>query len=156
MYHYGLLCLGTYLGHGTIYSSNARPSTNYNTIPCPGTLYDTLFFGRLPIVTLSFGYSTRCNIILARHHCNNIAVTTNDAKGYTVVYDNICGTKCNNDSSYPGNGGTLVVTVLLLWSYPGYDTKCVSRFFVNQSSFCPLCVWKIHWYGMTQLIWNIF
>ena len=32
-----------------------------------------MFWGRLPFVTLSFGYGT--NIILAQHHHNNIAVS---------------------------------------------------------------------------------
>ena len=53
------------------------------------------------------------------------------AKAYTIGHDNICGTKYNNnDWSYPGiraKYGTIVVTVLLLWSYPGNGTKCVSR-----------------------------
>ena len=55
-----------------------------------------MFWGRLPFVTLSFGYSTICNIILARHHCNNITVMTTNAdtsaKCNTIVHDNICGT----------------------------------------------------------------
>ena len=88
---------------------------------------------QLPFVTLSFKYSTKCNNILAQHHCNNIAVSdthaNTSAKCNTVVLD-ICGTKCNNnDWSYPDNGAkcdTIVVTVLLLWSYPGNGAKCIS------------------------------
>ena len=77
------------------------------------TKYVTMFWGQLLFVTLSFGYGTKCNNILARHHCNNISVTTTDsdtsAKCKTVVHDKICGTKCNkNDGSYHGNGAKCV------------------------------------------------
>ena len=79
-----------------------------------------MFWGRLPFMTLSFGYGTKCNNILARNHYNNIVVTTNtSAKSNTVVHDNIYSTKCYNDWSHSGNGakfGNIVVTVLLLWS----------------------------------------
>ena len=56
---------------------------------------------------------------LVRYHwhlCNNITVTdiNTSTKSNTIVHDNICGTKYN----------TIVVTVLLLWSYPGNSTKC--------------------------------
>ena len=48
----------------------------------------------------------------------------------TVVHYNTC-TKCNsNDWSYPDKHakcGNIVVTVFLLWSYPGNGTKCVLR-----------------------------
>ena len=99
---------------------------------------------------------------MLRHHSNNMTVTITNAdtsaKYNTVVHDNICGTKCNNnDSSYPGNGakcGTIVVTVLFLRSYPGNVVKCVSREFINP--LCPRWVWKIHRGGMTQFIQNFF
>ena len=49
-------------------------------------------------VTLSFVYGTKCNNILDRHNCNNIAVTTTkadtSAKCNTVVYASTCCTKC--------------------------------------------------------------
>ena len=106
-----------------------------------------MFCGKLPFVTLSFGDGTKCNNILVWHHCNNIADTTTNVdtstKCNTAVYDNICGTKCNNYLCYPGNCSKcciIVVTALLLWSYPGNGAKCDSRYFVYQSSLCSLCL----------------
>ena len=69
--------------------------------------------------------------MFAQHHGNNIAVTDINADACancnTVVHDNICGTKCNdNNWSYNSNGAeyvTLVVTLLLLWSFPGNGAK---------------------------------
>ena len=140
------------------------PDTNYHTIALSSTKCHTMFWGRLPFVTLSFGYGTKFNNILALKHCNNITVTTTNvdtsAKCNTVVYDNTCCTKCNNnDWSYSGNNakcGTIVVTVLLLWSYLGNGAKCISIKFVYQSSLCPRCVWKINRQGITQSIRNFF
>ena len=93
-----------------------------------------MFWGWLLFVTLSFGYSTKCNIILARHQCNNIAVTTTNvdtsAKCNTVLHDNTCTKFNNNDLFDPGNGvkySTIDITVLLLWYYPSYGTKWDSR-----------------------------
>ena len=91
-----------------------------------------LLGGQLLFVTLLFGYRTKCNNILTQLYCNNITVMTTNAKTCTkcntVVQDNICGTKCNNnDWSYPSNGakyGTTVATVLLIWFYPGNGAKC--------------------------------
>ena len=61
-------------------------------------------------------------------------MTTNadtSAKCNTIVHDNNCRTKCNNnDWSYPGNSAksdTIVVTVVLLRSYPGNGAKWDSR-----------------------------
>ena len=45
---------------------------------------------------------------------NTMLITDTSAKCNTVVHDNIWGTKCN----------AIVVTALLLWSYPGNGTKC--------------------------------
>ena len=54
------------------------------------------------ITSTNVGTSTKCN---------------------TIVHDNIYGTKCNNNNlSYPGDSAkcdSIVVMVLLLWSYPG-------------------------------------
>ena len=116
---------------GTIFLSMV---TKCNPMVWHSTKYVTMFWVRLPFVMLSFGYSTKCNNTLVCHHSNNIVVTTTNtntcAKCNTVVHNDICSTKCNNnDWSYPGNGakcGT-IVTVLLLWSYPGTGTKCFSR-----------------------------
>ena len=47
--------LGTYLGHGTKYSTMVWPSTNYNTIAWSGTKCDTMIWGQLPFIILSFG-----------------------------------------------------------------------------------------------------
>ena len=104
---------------------------------------------QLLFVMLLFGYSTKCNNVLAQRHCNNIVATTTNAdtstKCNTIVHD-ICSIKCNNnDWSYPGNGtkcGTLVIMVLLLWFCPGKSAKCSSRLFINP--LCPFRVWKIH------------
>ena len=62
--------------------------------------------------------------------CNTItdANASASAKCDTIVHDNICGTKCNNNN----------------WSYPGNGAKCISRLFVYQSSLSLHCVWKIH------------
>ena len=117
------------------YNTVVWSGTNYNTIAWSSTKCDTIFWGWLPFVTLSFSYVTKCNNILAWDQCNNIAVMTTNSdissKCNTVVHENTCCTKCNNnDWSYPGNSGkcgTMVVTVLLLWSYPGNSTKCLSR-----------------------------
>ena len=78
---------------------------------------------RLPNVNLCSGVGTKCNDILAWHHCNTIVLvhgqspdilhdTTvtilwspipnadTSAKCIIIVHDNICGTKCyNNDWS---------------------------------------------------------
>ena len=67
----GLYRLGTYLDHGTKYSTMVWLSTNYNPIAWSSTKCDTMFWGRLPFVTLSFGNGTKCNNILARHHSEN-------------------------------------------------------------------------------------
>ena len=118
------------------------PGINYNTITWFGTKCDIMFWSRLPFVTLSVRYGTKCNHILTWHHCNNIAVTTTNAytsaKCNTVVHDNTCCTKCNNnDCSYPGNGaecGTIIVTVLLfnliLVTAPNVIPVCLSILFV--------------------------
>ena len=83
------------------------------------TKCNTMFWGRLPFVTLSFGYSTKCNNLLAWHHCNSIIITTTNAKTSvkynTIMHDNICNTKCNNND----------------WFYPGNGTKYISRLFIN-------------------------
>ena len=108
-----------------------------NVTPSPSPVPNMILYSRLgfTFVTLSVGYGTQCNNILARHRCTNIAVTTtnsdNSAKCYTVVHDSICCNKYNsNDWSYHGNSvkcSTIVVTALLLWSYPGNSAKCISR-----------------------------
>ena len=85
----------------------------------------------------SFVYGTKCNNILDRYYCNNIAVTTTkadtSAKCNTVVHDSTCCTKCNNnDWSYPGNCFkccTIIITVLLLWSYPDIHRFCADAVF---------------------------
>ena len=84
---------GFYLGHGTKCNSYglARHQLSWSCTKC-----DTMFWARLLFVTLTFGYGTKCNNILARRHCNNNAVTTTSAKCNTVVYDNTC-TKYKND-----------------------------------------------------------
>ena len=97
------------------------------------TKYDTMFWDRLVFLTLSFGHGTKCNNILARHHCNNIAVTRTNAnpsaKCSTVVQGSICGIECNNYD----------------WSHPRNGAKFNSSYFVYQLSLCSRCVWKIHW-----------
>ena len=89
------------------------PSTNYNTVTWSGNKCDTMIWGRLPFVSLSFGYSTKCNNILALYRSKTITATTTntDAKCNTVVHDNTSGTKYNYNND---------------WSYPGNGTKCVS------------------------------
>ena len=66
--------------------------TNCGTIAWSSTKYNTIFWVWLPIPTL-----------IPAPKCN------------TVVYDDICRTKCNNNWPYPGNGpkcDTIVVMVL--------------------------------------------
>ena len=133
--NYGLYHQGTYLGHSINYSSMVWPGTNYNIITWSSTKCDTMFWGQLLFVMLSFRYSTKCSNILAQHRFNNIAVmtinTNTSAKCNIIVHDNTCCTKCNNnDWSYPSNGAkcsTIVVILLLLWSYHVNSTKCISR-----------------------------
>ena len=77
------------------------------------------------------------NVIISWHSTNVTilrSTTTNgdiSTKCNPVVKDSICGTKCNNNNwSYPSNRAkydTIVVTVILLWSYPGNSTKCISK-----------------------------
>ena len=122
-------------GHSINHSTMVWPCTNYNIIAWSSTKCNTMFWGQLPFVMLSFWYSTKRSNILAQHHCNNIAVTTinadTSAKCNIIVHDNTCSTKCNNkDWSYSSHGAkcsTMVVIVLLLWSYHGNSTKCISR-----------------------------
>ena len=83
---------------GTIFLDTV---TKYNSITWSGTKNDTMLWGQLPFVTLSFGYGTKYYNILTRHRYNNIAVTTanvyTSAKCNTVEHKYICGTKCNNN-----------------------------------------------------------
>ena len=59
--------------------------------------------------------------MFVRHHCSNIAFTTTSAdtsaEAYTTVYDNNCGTKCNNnDCSYLDNSTKCITKVSLFWA----------------------------------------
>ena len=130
---------------GTKYNIIVWSGTKCNIMVCIrvlilGTVLNiVLWFGSAPIKTLLLGLVTnailcsgvvtKCNNILARYHSSNIVVSTTNsdtgAKCNNIEHDKIV---CDNDNdwSHPGNGakyGTIVVTVLLLWSY----VKCISR-----------------------------
>ena len=70
-------------------------------------------------------YVTAPNITISQFPITD--ADTSD-KCNTVVHDNFCRTKCDNNNN---------------WSYPGNGAKYVSKLFVYQSSLCPRCIWKI-------------
>ena len=55
------------------------PCTKYNITAWSSTKCDTMFWGQLPFLMLSFRYSAKCSNILAQHHSNNIAITKSTA-----------------------------------------------------------------------------
>ena len=59
------------------------------------------------LFVIMYWHNTNCNYLLGND--------TNISTKWSTVVHNICFTKCN----------TIVVMLLLLWSYPGNGTKCV-------------------------------
>ena len=118
-----LICTVCALGHGTKYCTMVYPGTNYDTIAPSSTKCDSMFWGGLPFVRISLP-----NVTISWHgstvtiSLSPIPNADTSAKCNIVVYYNTCCTKCNNnDWSCPINGAKcdlIVVTVLLLWSYP--------------------------------------
>ena len=93
------------------------PGTNYNTIAWFNTKYDFMFWCRLPFVTLSFGYRTKCYNILARYRLPTPITAPN------VI------PLCRATFAVP-NVKIMIDLILVT------GAKCVSRLFVYQSSLC--------------------